>query len=514
MESSPPGPAQTCRRRNGPKWLSTAQNGALEGSPSYKEFVTLVLPSRAELHVTNFLILFNYLSGLFCLFPFFLKKMVKYVKQRSNNYSAMFPRAMGTLGGQILARGASYLASRYVANGGRSSTKSGVVVPDRRKRRSVRSVLTQTKRKPRRDSYAMTGPGKTAGFLYTRKRVTKKARQKAAGFNFTGEYGGIGTSANVGVIGHVSMPIAPLMIAVWGAVIKKLLEKAGLQMDNMTDTLVYAGGLNVNDTIVVGYQVNEASSEVSTVVPIAAATSLGDLAAYCGNGARGWISNTSVADQTRFLYVQLNLSTAAGVPRTVAPCVIRLDEMMCMINSKSALKLQNRTVVGAGDDEADVNSQPIYGKSYAGLGQGSNWRDVFPATFQGSQATGIISGDDGTWSSLKEPPELGNMKNVKRSGKIKLDSGEIKTSVLVSKRHIKFNDLFALLYPIGVGITAFVRKPIGEYRFFAYEKMLDTGAVYNIVLAFEHNLDIEVSVRTNNLPHTLKYYEETKNLTY
>jgi len=400
----------------------------------------------------------------------------------------------------------SRLAMQYGARGmfGAAGAKIGQKAVDY----AASNAYKKLSAKPKSRGY---GAGRSGGFLKSKRKVTKKSFKKTAGYTFTGEYGGVGTSANVGTIGHTTMPIGPVMRVVWGAVIKQLLEKAGVQID--TTTIALDGrGLSTTDSFRLVYQTSaDAVQTVSTTTYVAAQT-LANLADYFGDAGRPWVATSTNADQIRFISIQLVVGV--GAARFIRSSFIRLDECRLSLSSKSALKIQNRTVVGAGDDEADVNNQPIFGKSYSGKGTGADWRDAYPGCWQGSIVTGVMSGDDGTVGTMVDIPDPTTFKNVTKSGKMKLEPGELKTSVLNSRVSIDFNKFWSIIYPMGVGITLRIRKDIGDYRFFIYEKMLDTGAVYNMVLAFEHNIDMFCSIKQSYRPSTVKYYEESKNLTY
>lgn len=127
---------------------------------------------------------------------------------------------------------------------------------------------------------------------------------------------------------------------------------------------------------------------------------------------------------------------------------------------KSALKMQNRTVVAAGDDEVDVNNVPLYGKIYHGPGNGPIGRD--------SSNAFLLNGDSwkdpAVWNassqtSYAEPLDAGDLTKVKKYNKIYLNPGQIKTTTVVSKFTIKCQSLW----------QKFIQYYAGDYEGSVYD---------------------------------------------
>jgi len=378
------------------------------------------------------------------------------------------------------------------------------------------TTATATKRKSKSaGGGTSTGPGRSGGFLKTKSRVSKKSTTMSKGYCFSGEYGGIGTSANVGVIGHCTVPIDTLGRVTWGCAIKKLLEKSGLDFDKTSTAII---GMEPNDIIVLSWQKDVESIIFTDDYTATGSESLEDVTAWFNGHTRTWVDDGTVSDQVRFI----NLTFEPWVDTAAAPyarrghsALLRLEDTYIHFKSDSNLKIQNRTVVSSGDDEADVNNQPLFGKGYSGPGTGAQWRDVYPASFVAHSGYGLITGDDGTMTGLEDVQDPNTFKGVTRTGKMKLEPGEIKTSRLSSTMRRSFNDMIHATYPTGTDLTAFLLRKLGNYRFFVYEKMLDTGAAYDIVMAFEHaiNCSALASERAKKIA-TVKEFQETKNLTF
>lgn len=165
---------------------------------------------------------------------------------------------------------------------------------------------------------------------------------------------------------------------------------------------------------------------------------------------------------------------------------------------KSTLKIQNRTINSAGNDEVDdVDNVPLYGKSYEGNGnylkyhanqatQEPYWISVGAGTTgpAGGNTIGLIDVNYAAASTgkaghpLSEPPKPSQLQNVARSGKAHLDPGEIKTSVLYHRIKMNVNTFLRKMMIFNETTLFTIRKDIklGNYRIFAFEKMLKVGA--------------------------------------
>jgi len=187
--------------------------------------------------------------------------------------------------------------------------------------------------------------------------------------------------------------------------------------------------------------------------------------------------------------------------------------------AKSALKIQNRTVNTVGDTEADeVDNVPLAGIGYEGTGTGTIY--IRKATTSGAQPTFVGSNNLGmillkpgaTHNAPTEPPNPENFDKVSRESKIKIEPGEIKTSVLKWHKKMSFNDFWAVTHPHGAGSTFITRRKIGSFRFFGIEKMIHFAtADTSIQTVYEHQYDLGTVVSYSRSTQSVKYFEATRN---
>lgn len=150
--------------------------------------------------------------------------------------------------------------------------------------------------------------------------------------------------------------------------------------------------------------------------------------------------------------------------------------------SKSSMKIQNRTINSTGNvEEDDVDNVPLYGKTYDGKG---NWlKQQF--VYYGTNAT--VKTNYNTYkfvstSAMAEPLNKKQLQHCSAVGKIHLDPGQIKTSVLVSRGKKSLNGLLNAIRIAGNESTLSTVEPlsIGKYRAFHLEKMIQSVATTDV----------------------------------
>lgn len=175
---------------------------------------------------------------------------------------------------------------------------------------------------------------------------------------------------------------------------------------------------------------------------------------------------------------------------------------------KSALKIQNRTLSASGlIDQDDVDNVPLYGKSYEGTGNymqvasdqaGSSSLDAFTFAPPGnSDAAPVIEDTFAANQPGSEPMKVSQLYHVKRSGKVHLDPGQVKTSILTYYKKFSLNTLLQVLSRGNIVTSSDSAIKIGNYRIFALEKMINsvtTTDVTAVRVAFEHDYKVAMSV--------------------
>jgi len=330
---------------------------------------------------------------------------------------------------------------------------------------------------------------KSGGFLRTRRKSRKpKGWQAGKGVTSNFETGSVIGDQDCLYIGHGTGPRERLFEVAFQCILKLLCIKMNVRIKDFYDRMD-AVGFNVGDSISIYYSSTPISTITSTFtyVLLAAPTFQNVVNAF-----KTWAESTINSSDIMPLRFEYSPGTA-----NLQFASVDISELMLHYDIKSSLKIQNRSINSAGNDEADeVDNVPLYGKSIGGSGTGVAAKfpsSTTPANIVIARTTGLISKvalDD----NAKEPLSGYFWPKSSQEGKVHLDPGVIKTSVLSTKRNISLKYMFRL-FASAIGSTSPITS-FGRYRFFELEKMIDTGTVINLLVAYELNTSISCFATT------------------
>lgn len=336
---------------------------------------------------------------------------------------------------------------------------------------------------------------KSMGKLKTRKfRPTKRLKNAMKGVEATYEfYKEYVTTAQTAWVGHSVTFFEGLRLNVIRLILKKVFAKAGQNITNFGSSLA-SNGLTQPDVIRIRYQTQDGSvGSVEYVVANNVTETFNDVAFFFYNNAN--LKQESVILKHILLLPMTNaLGAFVDVPS------VRLDLEHSYISSyfKSSMKIQNRTVNGIDTATDEVDNVPLYGRQYGGTGNGAEWQGQHngPDTkkFISNYNSGYIEGSANS-DDLKEPIHQMYFKYVTQKGKIHLDPGYIKTSVLTYKRNSSISVLWNKLNML-FNTEPKNRDSFGVFRFFGIERMIDTSVEGNITLGLEINHYMNLSLYT------------------
>lgn len=339
-----------------------------------------------------------------------------------------------------------------------------------------------------------------------------------------------GTAGEIAYVGH-SFPIYTMKENAWWAVLRHLFIKAGLKVENLYGAISMAEiGARNGDVITLRYRPTGTTAPLSTAAYTVVTT---DNFNVCLNTFAGLVG----ADTTTAQFVDIDYVPNVVITSPNNKAIVRLENLTLHFNVKCDLKLQNQTTAVSADNEADdVNNVPLYGRTVEGPGMGPQLKGYIASTtagiatnlsWLGHQNTGVIIALPNSGSNidpgLREPLDYQRWDPVKKIGKIHLDPGQIKTSVIKKEFAIKFTTFMnmvnpalgdALTVPPTPGSKKTVNGRICQYRMFALEKMLDapTSALRTSILVnYEHNIKIMTMVKEKRLNSTLPRYLKTFN---
>lgn len=324
-------------------------------------------------------------------------------------------------------------------------------------------------------------------------------------------------------LGHNTIQRQPLAQDVCRAIIRFVAQKLGRNFSDWSDT---ASTMNFNVFFRYRLHANGTTQAIS-------------VASNTGVNSKSWgtIANDlwaqfqnnmlttpgTIGPEFHFINMSIFLQVDTTDPNTY-PNLFReydMKDATVDIHCKSSLKIQNRTINSAGaDEDNDVDNVPLYGKHYEGTGGYIQWagrglvNESQPLVIGPNQ----VSTDLGTshtpiiWraapsSRWVEPPKLSMIRGAKAIGKAHLDPGQVKTSNLTFTKTMNINTLFRALgkylIPIGAGSNNTEMCPLGNFRIFCFEKMIQavaTTTTNSIKLAFEQDHKIGITFHANNPP--------------
>lgn len=398
---------------------------------------------------------------------------------------------------------------KHVYNAYSEYSKQPQGTPSRKRARTQVFVSSKTPMK-----YGPKMLGKSGGKFGRRsfkkvKRYGKKFN-RAKGIMTNIEVGAVLTDPNSIYIGHGSVPGYQLLLTVCQCIIKSLYWQAfRTEIRNMSDVWDQTQLTRID----LQYYVNGSSSALSgsTISPIVTDTYYATAVTLAGNFC------TLAAANPTAKWKQISIYPVAGPGTGAFNSTIDLENLRLNLSVKSALKMQNRSITTVGQTEADeVDNVPIYGKAYEARGSGLLLRDLqrgFSGTnnFAGDVRHGTIvyRGATDPTQSLREPPIGSLFKNAKKTRSVKLEPGEIKTSVLTYTARPMFQNFMEMIQRHLEGFTGSLFHQYvtgGKCRVFAYEKILDEGSGTNLSVAYENNVAIGAGIQLQKLSNTMITY--------
>lgn len=397
----------------------------------------------------------------------------------------------------------------------RASTQMGGVVKRRRitpnyfqwrsgvmQVRNLRRTRTRAiERRRRRPALYGATSSKSAGFIQTKQKVKYRGRLRSTNLGVVDviETGGVldagvntATAGNTVAVGHCQFPPGLAHKMFWRAVIKKLAVMCKMNVYN------FEAGVSFNTGAM--FQAFYRKGPESGLVPHTFTCSgTHSLEAVATDFFNHFEMLDDAEDLELFSICFYDKVTALGQFTNFSNGLIKLDNATFTIFSKSTLKVQNRTVNQTGGDEESVDNVPLYGKAFYGKGSGTS-AITADQTYSGGAASGFwCDASNGTMAKVplekwyQEIPQASHFRHVLTTGKVHLDPGHIKTSVLDGKVTISVNKLYRILFRTDSAVNNHSKAILGRFRFMMLEKMLTsvTGEAANsIKCAFEHNIRI------------------------
>jgi len=329
--------------------------------------------------------------------------------------------------------------------------------------------------------------GVAAGFVKKARKIRDPLTKFSnRGVTYTTEGSGALTATYCQFIGHATCPVAVMVNSIFKSIVRALLIKAGMVRQDPFEYLF----INAGDQFILTYRLDEEVATTNSTITLTVATnySFVTLSEYFYSA----VISIGGIDTQNFQFVSFEY-----LPSLVSRgnyCRINLLTASVEYYIKSSLKLQNRTHNASNNEADDVDNTPLNGKYYEGSGNGTQWAagtsGITP--FITSDSTGVIAKASSDYQ-FKEPPPKNLFKNVKKYDKVRINPGELKTSVLTYKRTHSLNKLTGML---SFNNAVYDLTPMGKFRFFALEKMISITGEASISTVYEHNFCYGVMLKT------------------
>lgn len=361
-----------------------------------------------------------------------------------------------------------------------------------------RVKLTQRKMK-------YTGPKSgLAGYVKKGKRypAVKDNEIGKNGIWYCREASGTMTDTTVMFIGHSTGDQRLFQYTIAHAIVKALMKALKTPAENFQSLISGVAG----DKIYLNYRAAPDGAISTNTYTVVAADTWTNVAQSYATLLAGFDANYELID----IYYAPLVGGANPVYATTVR--VRLTDALVKFKIKSALKIQNRSTPDAlgNDDQSDeVDNVPLYGKSYEGPGAGSakmRYGSIYGTdanlwpNLNGVIKRQAVSGSD----SVQEPPKPYELLNARKTGKIRIEPGEIKTSMLY----------YTCVHKLNVFINKYFNKPVytkhkttfGNFRVFCLEKVLETSqtTAINMSIGYEHDIKYGCVIYTPNRSMTVQ----------
>jgi len=415
------------------------------------------------------------------------------VSMRSRSSSFAGTVARGT--GRVAARVLRAYRNPYV-QGGLMAASYG--------RRLYQRLRPMMKRKRKMKG---ASDSKSAGFISNNgKKVSKIESFMDKGVVQSVEQGNVTSSLrDVSYIAHSTNPRMTTLRVVIGALVKKLFNKAGIKIKNWDWDML--DGVNIPARVEIVYKERDGGARQRAPFTIPTNKTLRQLVTDIENWILGFTPGNYPQQFLELQYFH-DIGTI-GSSRLIA-YEIDLQSVKIHMYAKSHLKIQNRTVNQAINDQADdVDNVPLYGRHFTVVGNGSMFRDYPDGGATSPYLTtdriyGVldysVTAVDSNTTMYKEVPYASQFTGVKETGSIHLDPGQVKTSILVNEQTISWNAFIQRFYGKagnGVANNDSQRFAFGKTKIIAMEKMIQavaTTAENSPKIAYEHNLEVAAYV--------------------
>lgn len=339
------------------------------------------------------------------------------------------------------------------------------------------------------------------------------------------EMGGTVVAGRVGFIGHSCAMYAQEHSVVWQSVVRKLLAEVGRHITNYEES--------VEARFAVRYFTGtDSNAPLASVVIDEAVRTVKDHAFQLSTAFYQAMQDNNFDD---FVVEDILLDYTITAGTGYLKAGFKAKQMKVHLKKTSKMRLQNKTRASTGNQTTnelayDIENNPLTGKVYYGTKGGfveTQRNNTVPASYTGftPDARGLIGASDSLSTSiqaLSHPPPGAFFMGCKKSGRVDINPGVIKTSFLSQKFTTTlwawFSSQRRLIMQFGATLldsTSLIGsyQPKGDSRLFAFEKLLDSRSTDEnnnpITLGYELQAQAECAIKAsvkNYVPQDTQHY--------
>jgi len=322
---------------------------------------------------------------------------------------------------------------------------------------------------PRRSMIRMSSQStRLGGFVRTRRVNRKSTNYNYAkhGVTYSTETQGLVSASQCAYIGHSTTNYQQWAKYFCFALLKEICSKQGIDINSFGES---PAGFAVGDVFTLAYQATPVAAFTTRSHTVVA----GDVVSYDSLATAIWLNVFfPIIDNITLFTNRAIMRDFAWSPLNDRLVKLSLIDGKIFITAKASLKMQNRSVTVVADNEADdVNNAPLNGKVYEGTGSSMYPKDIsaFPPPDRIQAVVSFSSPED----SMNEPPPSYFFVGCKKSAKVRINPGSIKTSVLNYKGNIPINTFWRMMSATYATATDdFHSVPFGKFRYFGLERVI------------------------------------------
>mgnify|MGYP006166342399 CR=1 FL=1 len=343
------------------------------------------------------------------------------------------------------------------------------------------------------------GDGRYSGDISYKNVTGQKAIRKSIhnSYMLSVEKSGNQTPTVAGILGHSTLSRTYAVRSLFGALLRMIMYRNGMKCNSPSQNIVPM----VTGTVIgIEFQYAAATNDgfsITITAPINF-TQVLDAFITAWNTKYDSLNAGLVPYDVRFRNIYIRSPASNNAPNTT-----EVDLINARINvyCTSTLKVQNRTVTNATDDDIDdVDNVPLNLVGYSGYGTGLDSRyDFLGLGFCANQDC-IIQTSDPALAGDAPLPAL--LQGVKSTGTNRLQPGAIKTTRLSDMINVSLDTYTRhVLGPRGNGN---LKLPLGKFSFIHYEKTIEANNASPVAMniAYENQLymNAKIIVKSNDIP--------------